>query len=344
VRAEEAVLVVHGAEAFDQGDVFRFQQILSPRRTLVSGVMARTAAEESGLPVEFSGEPPSILIRRLGEEVILLNRGKTPESGFIFGEIVSRRIGKRGLLQLECSSQTLYLWNNPDRRLGKEVAERTGFLPVSGESSPEQSGTMRRAIRGCLPGEVVCINGLVIGRATAETVVIENKGDQIEVVSGLKPKPHGLEKLHRTPCAADLSTLWCKSGPIRSFPSRVHREALPAGRVAVIDHCGHDIYRVLDTPLCGVLAIGDDTTSVCGHIAAHRGIPILGIVDGDADHLLEPCFTPGSVVVLVDAGTDDRVGRELAATVTGEPVCWESWVQEMLRLLNGRGFQVKRIP
>jgi hypothetical protein len=343
VRVEESIMVVHGPEAFDQGDVLRFQKILFPRRTLVAGVMARTAAEESGLPVEFSGEPPSILIRRLGEEVILLNRGKTPESGFLFGEIVSRRIGERGLLHLECSSQTLYLWNNPDGDLGKEVAERTGFRPISRQSSPEPGSTKRRAIRGCLPGEVVCINGLVIGRATAETVVIERAGDRIKVVSGLKPKPHGLEKLHRAPCAVDLSTLWCKSGPIRTFPSRVHREAPPTGRVAVIDHCGHDIYRVLDRSLCGILAIGDDTTCVCGHIAAHRGIPILGVVDGDADHLVEPCFTPGSVVVQVDAGTDDLVGEELAATVTGEPVFWESWVQEMLRLLNGRGFVVTRL-
>jgi Uncharacterized protein conserved in archaea len=112
--------------------------------------------------------------------------------------------------------------------------------------------------------------------------------------------------------------------------------------VAVIDHCGHEIYSVLDNTLSGILAIGDDTTSVCGHIAAHRGIPILGIVDGDADHLLESSFAPGSVVIQVKEGTDDIVGRELADAVGREAVSWEEWVQKMLHRLEGRSLHVKR--
>jgi hypothetical protein len=336
-------MVVHGPEVFDQGDVFRLQQVLSPQRILVAGVMARTAAEESGIAVEFSGEPPSVLIRRLQGEIILVNRGKTPESGLIFGEIVSRRIGStRGLFHLECSSQMLYLWNNPDRRRGEELAARTGFCCVARKRPAHTGETLRREIRGCLPGEPVCINGLVIGRATAHTVVIERIGNQIQVVSGIISKPHGLEKLHRTTALSDLSTLWCKSGSIRSSSPRVHMKSSSAGRVAVIDHCGHDIYRVLDMPLCGILAIGDDTTGICGHVAAHRGIPVFGIVDGDSDHLLEPCFTPGSVVVQVDAGTDDIVGREVAGTVSGEPVCWDHWAEGALHLLFGRGYRVRR--
>jgi hypothetical protein len=345
LKSEEIILVVHGPEVFDRGDISLLLRILSPRRTLVAGVMARTAAEESGLPVEFSGEPPSVLIRKLEGEVILVNRGKTPESGRIFGEIVARRIGsKRGLFHLECSSQTLYLWNNPDAGKGEYVAQRTGFQPVSLQSSPDIHGGSYREIRGCLPGEVVCINGLVIGRATGEIVAIKRTGDGIRVVSGLMPKHHGLEKLDQKTETADLSTLWCKSGRIRSSPSQARSGLHPVGRVALIDHCGHDIYRALDdTPLCGILAIGDDTTSVCGHIAAHRGIPILGIVDGDADHLLEPCFAPGSVVVQVDPGTDDIVGREIAKQITREPVTWDTWISEMLHLLSGRDFTIKRI-
>ena len=43
------VMVVHGPEAFDAGDVERMIGLLAPRLVLVAGVMARTAAEESGL-------------------------------------------------------------------------------------------------------------------------------------------------------------------------------------------------------------------------------------------------------------------------------------------------------
>ncbi len=337
----EIVMVVHGAEVFDQGDVSRFQLILSPQKTLVAGVMARTAAEESGLRVEFCGEPPSALIRRLDNEVILLNRGKTPESGRIFGEMVSARVGReRGFFHLECSSRTLYLRNHPDRDLGQHIANATGFEMINGEHT-SQTEPGRRKIRGCLPGEAVCINGLVIGRATAKTVVIERKGNGIHVVSGLIPKPHGLEKLHRMARLEDLSSLWCKSGGIRSGSPRVSTIDPLAGKVIVIDHCGHDIYRLLDTPVCGILAIGDDTTSICGHIASHRGIPVLGVVDGDADILLVSGFTPGSAVIQVDAGTDDFVGRELAGRVPKRHVLWEEWVQEILEYLSDRGYVVR---
>lgn len=311
---------------------------------MVAGVMARTAAEESGLPVEFSGEPPSVVIRRLEGEAILVNRGKTPKSGRIFGEIVAHRVGGgRGLFHLECSSKTLYLWNNPSEQRGKELAERTRFRPVALQSTLDKCEPSYREIRGCLPGEAVCINGVVIGRATEEIVAVERRGEEICVISGLIPKHHGLERLHRTIKAVDLSTLWCKSGKIRSSSSRAKERPNPAGKVAIIDHCGHDIYRALDTPLSGILAIGDDTTSVCGHIASHRGIPIFGIVDGDADYLLEPCFAPGSVVIQVDKGTDDIVGQELAEQIVGESVNWNEWVQAMISRLAGRGYLIKRL-
>jgi hypothetical protein len=344
LRPEEIVMVVHGAEVFDHGDVAWLQRVLSPRRILVAGVMARTAAEESGLPVEFSGEPPSVLIRASEEEVILVNRGKTPRSGQIFGEIISRRTGPgRGFFHLECSSHTLYLWNRPEEGLGRELEERTGFRRTALQSISDTDSPPYRKIRGCLPGEVVCINGLVIGRATADTVVIGRAGNTLQVISGLIPKPHGLEKLQRTVNDFDLSRLWCKSGKIRSSLPRARTAPPPTGRVAVIDHCGHDIYRILDDSVCGILAIGDDTTSVCGHIASHRGIPVFGVVDGDSDHLLEECFSPGSVIVQVDPGTDDRVGRELAEQVTYDPIRWDEWVEEMLHRLAGRARNVRKL-
>ena len=49
--ATDPIMVVHGPEAFDAGDVGRLIALLSPRRVLVAGGLARTAAEESGLSV-----------------------------------------------------------------------------------------------------------------------------------------------------------------------------------------------------------------------------------------------------------------------------------------------------
>jgi hypothetical protein len=87
---------------------------------------------------------------------------------------------------------------------------------------------------------------------------------------------------------------------------------------------------------CGVLAIGDDTTGVCGHILAHRGIPVLGIVDGDRDVIVPPAFAAGSVVAEVLGERDDDVGREIAKKVPEIQVIWDEWVKEILEYLAGR--------
>jgi hypothetical protein len=328
-------MVAHGPEAFDCGDVATLQALLSPEKTVVAGVMARTAAEESGLPVTFDGDVPSAVIGRTGGRVFLVNRGKTPASGRIFGEIVASRLPAGGpLIQLECSSRTLFLWNGGDREFARILAEETGFRLVEAVSDPRGEG-ISREIRGCIPGEAVLVQGIVIGTATEETVVIRSGAGGIEAVSGLRPKDHGLEKLARLG-RIDLSRAWCKSGPVRKASPRRGGPAPASGRIVVIDHCGHDLYRSIAPDTCGILAIGDDTTAICGHICAHRGIPVFGVVDGDRDGLLEAGFSPGSVVVEVLEGRDDEAGLELAEIAGGAPVVWSEWVALALAFLGGR--------
>jgi hypothetical protein len=104
----------------------------------------------------------------------------------------------------------------------------------------------------------------------------------------------------------------------------------------VIDHSAHDLYRSITPDTCGVLAIGDDTTAVCGHICAHMGIPVFGVVDGDLDGLLAAGFSPGSVVVEILGERDDEAGQELAVLVRGPPVVWKDWVARAIALLGNR--------
>jgi hypothetical protein len=327
-------MVVHGPELFDQGDVVWLRDILSPKRIVVAGVMARTAAEESGLPVEFDARPPSRVILSLDDPVFLANRGKTEATGEIFGNIVASRMGDHGLVHLECAGRIIYCWDNGDEELAGLLSRLTGFKKKSVRSSVYHQENVRE-IRGCIPGEAVYVNGTIIGRATADVVTIRSKGGIIEPGSGLEPKPHGLEKLSSNR-NIDISTAWCKSGPVRSALPQTRGGATPAGHVLVIDHCGHEIYRKMPADCCGVLAIGDDTTGVCGHICAHRGIPVLGIVDGDRDVIVPSAFAPGSVVVEVLHERDDDVGKEIGSRVPGTPVVWNAWLQEVLEYLKGR--------
>ena len=329
-----AVMVVHGPELFDQGDTAWLMNVLSPKRVIVAGVMARTAAEESGLRVEFNAQPPSRVILAFDGPVFLANRGKTPETGELFGNIVASRLGDNGLVQIECSSRTIYCWNSGDEELAVLLSHLTGFVKKSLKSTIQRQEKTRE-IRGCIAGEAVYVNGIVIGRATNDVVVLRSRDGIVEPCSGLEPKPHGLEKLSLNQ-SIDISTAWCKSGSIRSTAPHRNRQESRSGRIVVIDHCGHEIYSRMPEDCCGVLAIGDDTTAVSGHICAHRGIPVFGIVDGDLDTIVPSAFAHGSVVAEVLGERDDDVGREIAGKVPDVQVFWDEWVQGILMYLNKR--------
>jgi hypothetical protein len=328
------VMVVHGPEIFDRGEVAWLMDVVLPKRVIVAGVMARTAAEESGLQVEFNAQPPSGVIHGLDDPVFLANRGKTAKTGELFGNIVASRLLENGLVHLECPGRTVYCWNNGNEELAEILACLTGFGKKSLQSTVHRQENVRE-IRGCIPGEAVYVNGIVIGRATADVVVLQSNGYVIEPRSGLDPKPHGLEKL---PLSRnfDISTAWCKSGPLRSAAPRMKGRVPGNGRVLVIDHCGHELYARIPEDCCGVLAIGDDTTGVCGHVCSHRGIPVLGIVDGDRDAIVPSAFAPGSVVVEVLRERDDDVGKEIAGKVPDVQIVWDEWVQEIIGYLNKR--------
>ena len=327
-------MVVDGPAIFDTGEAAWLMERIRPFRTIVAGVMARTAAEESDLPVHYDGSPPSRIIRSLPGPVFLANLGKTPASGRIFGEIVSSHLGDRGLVQVECSDASVLVWGNGDRALAGRLAEMTGYhvescpIPL-----PAENGV--RTIRGCIAGEPVYVNGIIIGHATEDMVVLRQTPSGISPVSGLLAKPHGMEKLsRRTP--PEISAAWCKSGPIRSVsPSTAERQAT-FGRIDVIDHCGHELYNRIGPDCCGVLAIGDDTTAVCGHICAHRGIPVLGIIDGDRDAIVPASFAAGSVVLEVCDGRDDDLGAEVARLVPEGPVDWGRWICTVLSAFENR--------
>ncbi|NYT21584.1 MAG: DUF2117 domain-containing protein [Methanomicrobiales archaeon] len=331
---DSVILVVHGPEVFDAGDVAVLIDRLAPARIIVAGVMARTAAEESGIPCEQAGLPPSMVIRDLPPATVLANHGKTPESGRIFGEIVASRLAPRGLIQLEASSRILYLWNREPDGLAREIAEKTGYT-IETVRVPASRSAAQRTIRGCLPGEAVYVNGIVIGQATGPEVVIREEGGAIIPVSGMKTKDHGLEKLAGQPLS-DISRVWCKSGSVRGVSPRAGVPRTGRGRVLFIDHCGHRLYDDITPKTRGIVSVGDDTTAVCGHIAAHLGIPVLGIIDGDADGIVPASFAPGSVIARAVRERDDDIGREIEAMIPEETAAWEDVVERIIRYLGDR--------
>jgi hypothetical protein len=334
MTSQKLILVLHGPEVFDAGDVPFLRDCLRPDRIVVAGVMARTAAEESGIPCEFISLPPSMVIRDLPGAVLLANHGKTPESGRIFGEIIASRLSPEPLCQLEASSKTFYVWNRALDHSILAVARRTGYA-VRPATTGKQAGCAERTIRGCRPGEPVYVNGIVIGTATGTDVVVRSVSGRLEPVAGLIPKDHGLEKLHRF-SFTDLSGVWCKSGNLRTVvPGRAARRNRP-GHVILVDHCGHELYRRITPDTCGIVSIGDDTTAVCGHVASHLGIPVFGVIDGDGDGIVTGAFTGGSVIARALSEKDDDIGAELAGFIPDHVIEWDDFVKMLSDRLSGR--------
>jgi hypothetical protein len=330
------VMVIHGPDAFDQGDVSHILEYVTPSRILVAGVMGRTAAEESGIAFECDGLPPSEILNSLWKKQsgFLVNHGKNPESGRIFGEIVAGRMGEeRGMVHVEYSSNTIFVWNRGDEHLARRLGFLLGFK-VLNMRTPSMRPSSLRTIRGCTPGEPIFVEGIVIGHATGDTAVIQSINGRLRCISGINQKEHGLEKLERLG-GIDAGKAWCKSGFIRSKRPACTSPTRKTGKILVIDHAGCDLYNLKDEGICGVLSIGDDTTAVCGHICSHLGIPVFGVTDGDGDGIVPSGFAPGSVVVQVVHGRDDDVGSMLAGTIDTREYCWDHWIKETLESLNG---------
>ncbi|WOF15352.1 DUF2117 domain-containing protein [Methanoplanus sp. FWC-SCC4] len=345
-KKEGPVMIVHGPEPFDNGFAKTMAEKTKPSVIIAAGIMARTAAEESGLKVVCPGIPPSAIINSVPPKMplFLVNSGKNEESGRIFGEIVAGRINPRGLLHIEngLKGSIIYNWDFGDPELLNYLFEVTGFEirnVSSGDGSACVSGNIKR-IRGCVAGEPVFVNGIVIGQATASEVIIEVFEDNIRAVSGILIKEHGIEKLLRRgkPNPGDL---WCKSGAIRNKSARSVNPENKSGNICVVDHSAHECYEKTDENTAGILSVGDDTTAVCCHICSHLGIPVFGVTDGDCDHIVPESYPPNSVIISLNGERDDDVGVEIVEKF-GLPCVygWNEFVESVLLYLGKRAERV----
>ena len=183
-----------------------------------------------------------------------------------------------------------------------------------GETGKEdERGIISRTLNAVCPGELISVNGTVIGRATESRVEIEAERGRIVHVKGASVKRHGLEKLDYV----DLKRAIIRSGSIRRTAAPGTRDA--AERIythknyiaAFIDHSAEDAFEAAFGAGVAV-TVGDDTTAIAGDILSRLGTIVMGIVDGDLDRLAEgTSMMQGSIIFRVEPGHDDVVGREV---------------------------------
>ncbi|MBN1235243.1 MAG: DUF2117 domain-containing protein [Methanotrichaceae archaeon] len=329
-------VVVHGPEIIDSGSalgLINYLKKLGPVTAVLGGTMGRVAVIDAGLEDAISVSPrrrPSQSIQDLeatSDIIFLLNQAKSRESGLAFGAMVAQAAGiGKPLIQIDCGGRFVAVLSGKKGENAGQVASDLGLVilkPPLYRSVSFEKKTTRRTISGVCAGEIISINGTVIGRATECQVEIEAKDGRIVAMKGAQPKQHGLEKLSWI----DLEKAIIRSGSIRRSEALPRLGTRKRGRegedrvenksegAVLIDHCAEDAFEAALGASVAV-TVGDDTTTVAGDILARLGIPIIGIVDGDLDRLAgSTTMQPGSIVFRVEPGYDDLVGRKIKAEI-----------------------------
>jgi hypothetical protein len=319
-------ILFHGPEVFDSGWAQKIVQVLAataPLRCLLAGTMGRTAAIDSGLAgIEYPGIQPSQVLREIQnqvDQVVLANYGKSPSSGLLHGSMIAAKaeIGIP-LIQIECSAGLLVELNSfrcpelievLERRLGL----RRHHSAATSDSIWEENGRTCRRLTTSAAGDFVLVDGIVIGRATGEEIVIECLGRRIAGARGLSIKKHGLEKLDHLG-GIDLKSVKLATTRTLRRMERSPRITKREGKgMAFVDHAAARVFeRVRGAE--GAVTVGDDTTAIVGDILYRFQMPVIGITDGDGDVILENAkIMPGSVVFIVRQ--DDAFGLTVFSEV-----------------------------
>lgn len=328
-------IILHGPEIVDAGSAQRIIGILKREHDVIvklGGTMGRTAVLDAGLEdlIDISqGLTPSETMNALKDSIdlaILLNQGKTPETGKQFGCIVASRLEDSApFVHIESpglGGRIIY-YSPGAKKCAEYVKEILGRhdnydLPIESGSPLSldvrvDGDTIIRRVAGAFPGENIRLNGIIIGTAAQPEPEIVCKGGRVVELRRGIIKLHGLEKLRNR--KIDLFTARVKTGDIRRTKHRPRIKKMPSqspGKtVAIIDHCAESTFELIKGANL-VITVGDDTTAIAADILARLGIPVIGITDGDLDCILEDAIVPaGSVIIRVREGFDDIVGKEV---------------------------------
>ncbi len=339
--------VVHGPEVIDSGfapKILKYLERFGRVNAVLGGTMGRLAVIDAGLEDVIKINPkrrPSLSIKDLqpnSDIIVLLSQAKTRETGLAFGKKVAAAAGpSRPLIHVDCGGRFVAVYYGSERweELAKAAAKDLGLeyleSPLPQEKDLERDrdidkgpdrvidhgnltyngDVIKRRLTGVLPGEIISINGVVVARATSDSVEVLAQNGKITEIRGAEKKPHGLEKLSDV----DLPTAIIRSGHIRRTAAKPRTLECKGNGAALIDHSAEDAFETAEGA-CIAVTVGDDTTAIAGDILSRMGIPIIGIVDGDLDGLSQRTTMPtGSMIIRLEHGYDDLVGRRIKEEV-----------------------------
>jgi hypothetical protein len=317
-------IIIHGPEVIDTGraeHLLRFLGEMGYCEVCLGGAMGAIAAIDAGLEkvIDISKREKvseaMVRLDRSSDVIVVLNHAKTRESGVAFGSILMERLPhelEHPAIQLDLD---FILPLNPEAdSMAREIASKLG-LEIERIICDELPHP-HRILHGVIPGENIWINGNVIGKAQADRVTIRIC-DGLLVFEGVEIKEAGLRKV----LPFDLNEAMIRTGQVRrtkAVPRSI--DNISNGKIMLIDHCAEgSFFEAEDASLA--ITVGDDTTRIAGALLYRRGMPIIGITDGDEDGICdEEAYTSGSVILKLHTGNDDILGNEVRGRFFGDDV------------------------
>ena len=374
-------LLFHGPEVVDESEA---EEALAAVRSagfeyeaVLGGITGKTAIIDAGLQhiIDISGDkkPSEValdFIERGIDFIILVNHAKNKESAIALGRGILRNVlkGLKGkefsFVQAEYAVRTFFKWilSSKHEDAFRKLKDAFGFDDEDFSSAvadiaafaecADVRGVVRREISGVLPNEKILVNGVVIGRVSAENksgkITLIAKNGRIAGVEGGTLIEHNLVKLP----PLDLNAAVVKTGTHirRTKPRRVGVESVSVKgekKKVCLFYTVENLYPRLEKgDVAIVITVGDDTTSIAGDILKRfEGIRLIGITDGDADGLIKgietgsiaeySSFLPRkSVIIRLKPERDDVVAEKVKREVLGgrEEVAIEDIERDFERL------------
>lgn len=316
-------LLVHGSGIVDTGYAKIIYDLLCDYGVVTAklgGTMGRTAVLDAHLEdvIDISEKLlPSQSIEILSKQndvIILINHGKSMITGHSFGYRVYKNISDDiKLLQIErpqADDGKIIKWSNSfDEKLLSYLSSKLSLEVISSQDAiklvcdesriANDGQIIKRRIADVSPDENIMINGVIVGKVVSdELIIVSSNGRIVDFIGGVA-YDEALDRLQRL----DLTKAIVKTGLLRKAdnvnPRHLTHNKNDTLKVACLDTSHIDMYDYCDNDL--IVTIGDDVTLMLSEIFYRFDIPVIGLITGKLDRIVEKSFIhKQSLIIKVD--------------------------------------------
>ena len=198
-------IILHGPEVVDVGlakKIIELLEEIGQVTAVMSGYTGVAAVIDAGLEgkIDISRmRKPSVELVDLSQTadfLLLVNSAKTRDSAKRFGSIIFSRCGSKlnkPLIQVD--DGILIDWKGDGGEIVRLLESKLELvnIPPSTSSPLKETKDGWRSLGGVIPGENVWINGVVIGKATSESIWISKDRQNRIIAYGIDLKETGVK-------------------------------------------------------------------------------------------------------------------------------------------------------